>query len=861
MPVHEVDLDLDKGSKPWPSVVKARVGDTDVTIRAKVTSGGKAADLSGCTAKFVVLKPDLTYAEQPASASGSTLTATLAAESLAAPGSIRTAYFRVTKGGVRSSTSDVWMTVIPDAESLATGPSDNYISEVEELIKRLGEFEDAARAAESARAKAEQARVAADSGRGTAEMARAAAESARAAAETARAKAETVRASAEGARADAEAKRVQVETARVSEEGKRTSAESARAAAESLRAKAESARADAEGKRVQAESARVSEEGRRASAETARASAETARAEAETARGSAESSRAAEEGKRASSESARAAEESKRASSEQARSQVEADRSQAESARVKAESARAEAERKREEAQAKNNADQALNNEAIKKLSPVILQTGQYDPSTLEPTVTGEPNRVYFVPLSASRASAEGIPATAVEAGNLYVEWMWIDARWERMGQSSIEVRPISTADIDAVASGTSPQGESVLNLTGLSYVWVKLKGAFAALSHTHTTAQVSGLQAALDGKQPKGSYAAASHAHAASDTTFGTFAAERLPVVPASKGGTGQSSLAASAQALVASCGAGDGTPSDAEWYLCSYADGTGSSNQPVRRKMSALWTYIKAKADALYQPKGSYAPVAHTHTTAQVSGLQTALDGKQPKGDYAAASHTHAMAQVTGLDAALAGKAASSHSHTTAQVSGLDAALAGKAASSHAHAAATSSAAGFMSAADKSKLDGVAAGANRYTLPAATASALGGVKLSDSTSSASAASSGVAATPKAVKAVSDQVSELRDSVSRIACGYLGRKEIDSVGHVQLWTTDEFESAFGASPKDCCIYVNNAASGGSGIWLATPRWNGTAVFTTALTLTGGHIVSVSGGGDVPVNYLVAKVA
>lgn len=41
-----------------------------------------------------------------------------------------------------------------------------------------------------------------------------------------------------------------------------------------------------------------------------------------------------------------------------------------------------------------------------------------------------------------------------------------------------------------------------------------------------------------------------------------------------------------------------------------------------------------------------------------------------------------------------------------------------------------ATSSANGLMSKEDKTKLDGIAAGANKYTLPAATASALGGVK-----------------------------------------------------------------------------------------------------------------------------------
>ncbi len=41
-----------------------------------------------------------------------------------------------------------------------------------------------------------------------------------------------------------------------------------------------------------------------------------------------------------------------------------------------------------------------------------------------------------------------------------------------------------------------------------------------------------------------------------------------------------------------------------------------------------------------------------------------------------------------------------------------------------------ATTAKAGLMSANDKQKLDGVAANANNYTLPAATKSALGGVK-----------------------------------------------------------------------------------------------------------------------------------
>lgn len=39
-------------------------------------------------------------------------------------------------------------------------------------------------------------------------------------------------------------------------------------------------------------------------------------------------------------------------------------------------------------------------------------------------------------------------------------------------------------------------------------------------------------------------------------------------------------------------------------------------------------------------------------SHSIANVSGLQSALDGKQPKGSYASSSHKHAISDVTGLE-----------------------------------------------------------------------------------------------------------------------------------------------------------------------------------------------------------------
>jgi len=64
--------------------------------------------------------------------------------------------------------------------------------------------------------------------------------------------------------------------------------------------------------------------------------------------------------------------------------------------------------------------------------------------------------------------------------------------------------------------------------------------------------------------------------------------------------------------------------------------------------------------------------------------AATQTALDDKQASGSYAAATHTHAQADVTDLVSDLAGKAASVHTHAQSDVTGLAAALAAKLASS---------------------------------------------------------------------------------------------------------------------------------------------------------------------------------
>ena len=142
-------------------------------------------------------------------------------------------------------------------------------------------------------------------------------------------------------------------------------------------------------------------------------------------------------------------------------------------------------------------------------------------------------------------------------------------------------------------------------------------------------------------------------------------------------------------------------------------------------------------------------------SNASAAAGRAQEAADGK------AALEHVHDERYYTEAetDAMLAGKADAGHGHTRAQIADFPASLpasdvyawakapskpsytaaeVGAAGSSHGHTTATAKTAGFLAAADKAKLDGVAENANAYVLPTAGA-ALGGVKTTSTVTSAS--------------------------------------------------------------------------------------------------------------------------
>ena len=63
---------------------------------------------------------------------------------------------------------------------------------------------------------------------------------------------------------------------------------------------------------------------------------------------------------------------------------------------------------------------------------------------------------------------------------------------------------------------------------------------------------------------------------------------------------------------ALINTLSTGSSTPQDADYYVSQYAGGGSTTTTYHRRPMSALWTYIKSKADSVFAAK------SHTHNYA---------------------------------------------------------------------------------------------------------------------------------------------------------------------------------------------------------------------------------------------------
>ena len=195
---------------------------------------------------------------------------------------------------------------------------------------------------------------------------------------------------------------------------------------------------------------------------------------------------------------------------------------------------------------------------------------------------------------------------------------------------------------LDGVSTGANRTiVDSTLSSTSVNAIQNKaVKAALdgkAASSHTHPTAQITGLDAALAGKAPS------SHTHSADNITSG--------VLPVGRGGTGANNATGAVRSFFPKTGNLGFVATIGNDWSGGYRANADLAND--------LYPTIKAKTDAVYQPKGSYAPSSHTHTIANITNLQSTLDSKQPKQNPVTTSGTGAAytATVPGVTSLVAG------------------------------------------------------------------------------------------------------------------------------------------------------------------------------------------------------------
>ena len=186
------------------------------------------------------------------------------------------------------------------------------------------------------------------------------------------------------------------------------------------------------------------------------------------------------------------------------------------------------------------------------------------------------------------------------------------------------------------------------------------LLAAKANTSHTHSVAQVTGLQTNLDGK------AATAHTHGAADIASGTVATARL--------GSGTAN-------------SGSFLRGDSTWVANGLGDMVAANNlsdvasASVARQNLGLGT-------AATSASGDFAAAVHTHDAAAITAGTISIERigtgapsgvKHLRGDgtwannslFAEASHLHSIASVTNLQAGLDGKAPLAHLHAAADIS----------------------------------------------------------------------------------------------------------------------------------------------------------------------------------------------
>lgn len=258
--------------------------------------------------------------------------------------------------------------------------------------------------------------------------------------------------------------------------------------------------------------------------------------------------------------------------------------------------------------QVNKDVETALNEAIGKKANQAELDT-HVNNTTIHITASERAN--YQTAYEHSRAEHARADATKVEKsttnGNILIDGV----------ESNVYSHP---------GTGTNPHGttkadiglQNVGNFKAVSTVANQgLTDDEKAAARTNMGAQIAGSYASSmhnhdDRYQAKGSYASASHTH---DDRYYTESEMNTKL-----GGKVDSS-ADGVNNAINKLSIGTDTPSDADYYVSQYAGGGGINTTYHRRPVSALWSYIKSKADKVY------ATLTHTHTKSQIIDFPTSM------------------------------------------------------------------------------------------------------------------------------------------------------------------------------------------------------------------------------------------
>lgn len=218
-----------------------------------------------------------------------------------------------------------------------------------------------------------------------------------------------------------------------------------------------------------------------------------------------------------------------------------------------------------------------------------------------------------------------------------------------------------------------------------------------APAEHSHEVTDVTGLQAALDGK------AAASHKHDSSSIDSleaskitGTLAADNIPALDASKitSGTLSPDVLPQGTTTAVTWDSISGKPSKFAPEDHTHTKSEISDFPVALKNPNALTVQFNGTTNKTYDGSAAHtvnitpagigaAEAAHDHEIEDVAGLQTALDGKQPKGTYLTSESDPTVPawakaeQKPAYTASEVGAAEAAHTHTKSEITDFPTAI----------------------------------------------------------------------------------------------------------------------------------------------------------------------------------------